>query len=168
MRIGLRILAVQADRNTITAAYSAIPLVEDTIRTYVVRIYGVSTQGLGFSDVTGDEIGEWWNKGEFIRPSETSPLSGAELVVLAAVLSGRSARPLFADAADVMRLVERLAQLRNHLGHHVRTPDRSYSRELTDCAEQILDAIAQQGNIDLSVRRLASWVNPPQAFFLGR
>jgi hypothetical protein len=168
VRIGLRVLAVRADRNAVAAAYSAIPLVEDALRTYVVRIHDASSTGSAFADVSDKEIARWWNRAGFTRPSAASALNGASLVVLAAVLSDRSAMPLFADAADAMLLVKRLDQLRNVLGHRVHTPDWTYSRELADRAERILDSTAEQGGADLSVRRLSIYVAPPQAFLFGR
>ena len=168
VRIGLRVLAVRADGNAVTAAYSAIPLVEDAIRTYVVRIHRVSPKGLAFAELEDAEIEEWWDRGSFTRPEEHVELSGASLVVLAAVLSSRVGTGLFEDAADAMRVVQRLGQERNHLGHSVDTPDKSVGVALADCAERFLDAVGTGAGVDLSVRQLADWVRAPEAFLPGR
>ena len=168
VRIGLRVLAVQADTNAVTSAYSAIPLIEDAFKTYVSRIHGVTPTGIAFSHVSEEELGEWWCRGRFVRPDEEARLAGASLVVLAAILSSRTGARLFEDAADAMGVVEKLDQHRNRLGHYVESPDRSVGVALADCAERILDAIAQQGGIDVSVRKLAGWVRAPEAFLPGR
>ena len=168
VRIGLRVLAVRTDANAVTSAYSAIPLVEDAIRTYVVRIHGGSPKGVAFADLSDGEIREWWSRGDFTRPRDNAPLSGANLVILAAVLSSRVGVGLFEDAADAMRVVVQLDRYRNRLGHSVDTPGKSVGAELADCAERILDAIAQQGGVDLSVLKLANWVRAPEAFLPGR
>ena len=168
VRIGLRLLAVRADRNAITSAYSAIPLVEDAIRTYVVRIHGLQPKGVAFAGLEDEEMEEWWSRGEFTRPNDEARLSGADLVILAAVLSARAGASLFEDAADAMRVVARLGQYRNRLGHSVDTPDKHVSEALADCAERILDAVGEQGDVDLSVRRLENWVKPPRGFLPAR
>ena len=167
VRIGLRLLAVRRDRNAITAAYSAIPLVEDAIRTYVVRVRRVEPRGAAFAEVEDKEIEHWWNRGEFVRPRGDTRLSGAALVVLAAVLSARAGPSLFEDAADAMQIVDLLGEFRNRMGHTVDTPSRKVSGALADCAERILDAVGEQGSLGFSVRDLEKWVRPPQAF-LGR
>ena len=164
VRIGLRLLAVRGDRNPITAAYSAIPLVEDAIRTYVVRIRRVEARGAAFAGLEDGEIEKWWNRGKFARPREDERLSGAALVVLAAVLSARAGSSVFEDAADVMQVVDRLGEFRNRMGHTVDTPGRKVSAALADCAERILDAVREQGSLALSVRDLEKWVRPPRAF----
>ena len=45
IRLGIRVLAVARDRNSVTAAYTAIPLIEDVLRHYVCLVLKLSARG---------------------------------------------------------------------------------------------------------------------------
>src|SRR5207244_7133486 len=94
--LGIRRLAVDRDQNTLTAAYTAIPLLEDILRQYVVLVLNLPLNGSAFVNVDEALIEQWWgSRTPFKRPDPSARLGGTELALLAAAVSAQRNTPFF-------------------------------------------------------------------------
>lgn len=167
IRLGIRVLAVARDRNSVTAAYTAIPLIEDVLRHYVCLVLKLSTKGLEFVDIDSRKIDRWWKEPKTFKfPDETERLSGVYLAMLAAVKSTERGKPLFDSPDDIARLLNLLDE-RNFPAHYVVTPHEQISKGLIAQAVILLNRMCSHGGSSITVKELETLVRPPMRF-LGR
>ncbi len=166
IRLSVRMLAVLHDRNSVTAAYAAIPLIETVLREYVRLVLLMPLDGTAFQGIPADRIGIWWKeKSEFRTPPGNAPLSGASLGLLAAIASDDRKKPLFRDSAEVSRML-RLLDARNTFGHDVKTPKDDMGKIIVERATTLLDRLWADGGSKFTIRDIEAWVRPP-LHFLG-
>jgi hypothetical protein len=165
IRLAIRVLAIQRDTSPVTAAYAAIPLVEDVLRNYIVFVAELPLDSKAFSGIDETMIKEWWKeKKTFKLPEGNAPLNVTHLAVLAAVISARRKAPLFDNPEGMSRLFRVLDEGRNRLGHYVIIPSEQLSRSLVEHAASLLDRIYIQIGSDLSIEEVSNWVRPPKYF----
>jgi hypothetical protein len=166
IRLGVRALASKRDPNSVTSAYSAVPLVEDILRHYVILILGLKDIGNAFMGIRDEALQEWWTRSdlEFQRPAADARLGGSDLAILAAVASAEKGRPLFPEPKQVSYLLRLLSDARNVLGHYVVTPSEGTGRQLSEQACFLLDRLGSHGGCNLRVSDLEAWVQPPRGF----
>ncbi|HXO27882.1 MAG TPA: hypothetical protein VOA80_11085, partial [Thermoanaerobaculia bacterium] len=56
IRLAIRVMAVERDRNPVTAAYAAIPLIEDVLRLYVTRVLALPANGSAFTSLSEAQL----------------------------------------------------------------------------------------------------------------
>lgn len=167
IRLGIRVLAVAHDRNSVTAAYTAIPLIEDVLRHYVCLVLKLSTTGLEFVDIESWKIDTWWKEPKTFKfPEKIERLSGTYLTVLAAVKSTEKGTPLFGCPEDMAKLL-RLLDERNFPAHYILTPNEQMSKGLITEATILLNKMCSHGGSSITVKELETWVRPPMRF-LGK
>ena len=167
IRLGIRVLAVASDRNSVTAAYTAIPLIEDVLRHYVCLVLKLSTRGSEFVDIDSWKIDTWWKEPETFKfPGKTERLGGVYLAILAAVKSTEKGMPLFDSPDDMARLFKILDE-RNFPAHYIVTPHEQMSKALIAQAIMLLNRMCSHGGSSITVKELETWVRPPMRF-LGK
>ncbi|MGD0075658.1 MAG: hypothetical protein ABSD31_15150 [Candidatus Binataceae bacterium] len=168
IRLALRVAAVAQDPNPVTAAYTAIPLVEDVLRHYVSIVLKLPATGAAFKGISESEIDGWWKNpiSPFEFPPESEPLSGVCLALLAACGSARIGKVIFDDSSELSELVSRLDSGRNLLGHYVTTPSAELAESLANRATILLDRMFAQLGSQLSVAQIRNWANPPRRFLM--
>jgi len=165
IRLGIRIIAVRGDRNPVTAAYSAIPLIEEVLRHYVGLVLRVSLSGSAFEFVDRDVFDQWWRRPTpFKYPEKNEILLGTNLTMLAAVVSVQRSKPLFDDPIEVARLLTLLEEGRNLLGHYVTTPNERMSKTLVEHAGKLLDRMCCHRGSELTIKEIEAWVKFPRRF----
>jgi len=124
-----RVLAVEQDRNAVTTAHTALPVIEDVLRHYARLILQVPETGQAFANLSRGEIVPWWTQaGDFLVPAPTERLSGTEIAVLVAAMSKEKGSPVFADRSQLNRLLSLLEGGRNRIGHIVRQPRERFAQ----------------------------------------
>jgi hypothetical protein len=167
VHVGIRLLAVTRDRNTLTAVHVAIPLIEDILRHYVTVVMGVNPVGRAFADIGDGEILPWWSNTQvFQRPRPELGLGGAELAIVAAVLSARRGQPLFRGREEVDRLLSALDLTRNTVGHYVTTPTEELKRKLVGEAQKLFERLCRDIRSTWNREKIEDLVRPPR-FFLN-
>ena len=167
IRLGIRILAVAGDRNPVTAAYSAIPLIEDVLRHYVCLVLALSSNGSGFSALDRSHIDAWWTEPkQFQVPGVDDQLTATSLALLSAAQSSRLGHALFDNPKQLSQLLTLLDQGRNLLGHHVTTPDEKLSKDLVSQASRLLDRLCSHADSELRISELEGWVKAPRRFLI--
>ena len=164
VRLALRVIAVQRDPISITAAYSAVPLIEEALRLYLRGIFKVSDIGSAFQDIGDREISDWWREDNFVKPDLNKKLTGTNLALLAAILSARKQQPLFSAVNTLHSILSALSGRRNRLGHYVDSPDETIGKDLATRARDLIQRILKDGNLDISLDEIERWVRPPKSF----
>jgi hypothetical protein len=165
IRLGIRVLAVKRDRNPVTAAYSAIPLIEDVLRRYVLLVLKLPVNGSAFSQVERSRLESWWrDDSRFNLPEPSSLLNATQLAVLAAARSEERGHRLFDEPREVSRMLTILNEGRNVLSHYVTTPSAQKGRDLSDCAARLLDQLCKHLGSSLTLHEIETWVKPPYRF----
>lgn len=167
--LAVRTLASERDDNGVTGAYTAIPMVEDALRRYVSLVLLLPLEGSVFAKVSDGELEKWWRRGDgFIRPDGETKLAGAELALLAAVVSEARGCPLFSEPAELSRLIGVLDEARNQLAHFAVTPSGEVKGKLVRWTKRVIDAMASQSGVALDVDRVDRWIEPPLEFLKGQ
>lgn len=163
--LGTRVLAVEQDRNAVTAAHTAIPVIEDVLRHYALLVLQVPDTGQAFANLSRNEIVLWWTPGgDFLVPAPTERLSGTEIAVLVAAMSKKKGARVFADRSQLNRLLSLLEGGRNRIGHRVIIPAAELGKELVAAARHILDLLLAHGGSPFCVKDLEKWLRPPSNF----
>jgi hypothetical protein len=163
IHLGVRMLAVEHDRNTLTAAHTALPLLEDVLRHYVVLVLNLSPNGSAFTNVDEASIEQWWgNKTSFSRPDPSERLSGTALAVLAAAISAQRNTPLFDSQREFQHVLSDLETIRNLLGHYATTPREDISKRLIQSAKAILGRMCKHGDCSITLSEIEQQVQPPR------
>jgi len=165
IHLGIRLLAVQQDKNTITASYTAIPLIEEMLRCYLVIVLDLPNRGSAFDEIHDESIVTWWFPNRtWEKPFREKPMNAADIATAVAIVSERRKQPLFNDASDLHRLLTVLETSRNALGHHVITPNYQILSHLTSHAKVILENMLRHVGSSLSLRAISDMVRPPTRF----
>ena len=165
IHLGIRLLAVQQDKNTITAAYTAIPLIEEILRCYLVIVLDIPNRGSAFDEIQDESIATWWFPNRtWVKPLRERPLNAADIATAVAIVSERRKRSVFNDASDLHRLLTTLDTARNALGHHVITPNHKILNHLTSYAKSLLENMLRHVGSSLSLRAISDMVRPPTIF----
>jgi hypothetical protein len=163
--LGIRMLAIDRDRNPLTAAHTALPLLEDILRHYVVLVLNLPVNGSAFSNIDEASIEQWWsNKISFKRPDPSKRLSGTALAVLAAVISAQRNTPLFDNQSELNRILSELDAIRNLLGHYATTPREDMSKRLIQSAKALLERMCKHGGCSITLSEIERQVQPPRRF----
>ena len=164
IRFAARMIAAASDKNSVTAAYTAIPLAEDILRHYVCLVLELSPLGSAFEAVDAHSINAWWKQPKAFKPPEKAErLSGTHLAILAGVISAQRGRPLFLDLVDLSRFLSLLDE-RNISAHHVTTPTDQANKDLFERIARLLDRMFLDGGSHLTVREIANWFRAPLRF----
>lgn len=165
IRLGIRLLAIQRDRNAVTAAYTAVPLVEELLRHYVVLVLNLPQLGSVFNGIDDESIMVWWPRIEsFIRPGPDVRLNATSLAVAAALVSALRNQALFETPQDLHRMLTDLENARNPLGHHVLTPTDRLVGTLVSHAKFILNKMRSHADSPISLDVVSEMVSPPRRF----
>ena len=163
--LAIRALASERDQNSVSGAYTALPIVEEALRMYVAGALGIEARGEAFEEVTDSDLNRWWKAGgDFERPGKEDRLKAAELAVLTAAMSERAGRGVFQGPQELSRLLSVLDLSRNKLAHYATTPSKSVKGRLVEWSRRIIDATAEQKGVDVRVRDVERWVEPPTEF----
>jgi hypothetical protein len=158
-------LAVDRDQNTLTAAYTALPLLEDILRQYVVFVLNLPPRGSAFTNVDDVVIEQWWvNRTPFKRPDPSARLSGVQLAVLAAAISAQRGIPFFDSQSDLQLVLSELETIRNLLGHYATTPQEDVSKHLIQRAKTLLERMCKHGGCSITLNEIERQVQPPRRF----
>jgi hypothetical protein len=159
-----RLAAIERDRNAVTAAYAAVPLIEDILRHYVELVLRLSGRAEDLREFDDAAIAAWWPDalGGFRRPT-SGPLTGTSLAVLAAASSTGRGVPLFGDSTELHRTLSAIDS-RNVLGHRVVSADRSILEPLRRTAANLLERLSVHGHSEWQPREIAAWLRPPRGF----
>jgi hypothetical protein len=165
IRLGIRLLAIQRDRNLITAAYASIPLVEDLLRHYLVLVLGLPQSGAAYDGIEEENITTWWPRRDtFIRPASSDRLNATAIGVLAALESAQRNQRLFDQPEDLHKTLTDLENARNPLGHHVLTPSQKVVTALLTHATNIFHNMCIHANSTLSLDAISEMVCLPRRF----
>jgi hypothetical protein len=164
IHLGIRLLAIERDQNTLTAAHIAIPLVEDILRHYVVLVLRLPPDGRAFRSADDAMIAHWWGSESFRYPYESRYLSGRELAVLAAAISAQRNMPLFESKEDLQLIHSNLRYIRNLLSHYTITPQDDMIKDLIRSAKALLKQMCTHGGCSISLDRIERQVQPPRRF----
>ncbi len=165
IHLGIRLLAVEQDKNPITAAYTAIPLIEEILRCYLVIVLNLPILGSAFDGIPDEKITKWWFPDKsWQKPLREVPLSAAELATIVAIISADRKQPLFNDSSELHRIIGILENTRNALGHHVLTPNKKILIQLTTHAKSILKNMLKNVGSSLSLRTISDMVRSPTRF----
>ncbi|MGH8070784.1 MAG: hypothetical protein ACRERE_37225 [Candidatus Entotheonellia bacterium] len=163
--LGVRMLAVARDPNTLTAAHTAIPLLEDILRHYIVLVLNLPLNGSAFANVDEVSIAQWWvNKTPFKRPDPLERLGGTQLAVLAATISAQRNTPFFDSQSDLNLILSDQDTIRNLLGHYATTPREDMSKRLIQSAKALLERMCKHGGCSITLNEIERQVEPPRSF----
>jgi hypothetical protein len=165
IHLGIRMLAVARDRNIVTAAYMAVPLIEEILRHYVVLVLNLSLNGSAFANIDETSVEQWWgNKTPFKRPDPAARLGCVELNVLVAASSTQRNLPFFDSQSDLKLVLSDLDTIRNLLGHYATTPREDMSKRLIQNAKALLERMCKHGGCSITLSETEQQVRPPRRF----